>query len=572
MRRRALVYTVALVLLGTLPREAAHGGTAESIIKASGVKAGLCVHLGVTDGKLTAGLSSGGTFVVHGLAPDAAGVEKARAFIAARGVYGLVSVERSDMKRLPYAENLVNLVVVSGAGGQVSGEEIARVLAPGGVVLSRAPLPDTRHLKPGTSPLAAWKKAVKPRPAEMGEWTHALHAADCNPVSDDMLVGPAVRVRWLDGPRWGKHGSGVGGWVSSGGRIFYVFHPKRYGHAGGRQLVARDAFNGRLLWSRPMDWKYVRNGRMQLLRPNKHHLVAVGERVYAVLENRGNLLALDAATGETVHTYEDIKGPGEFLLHEGKLLVTTGKEVRAVEPGSGKVLWRASASGKICVGEGKVFAEHYAGKGQHQLTCLGLADGEQVWQHTAAPRNSGSFHHFYYRGAVVLTDRKTIDGYSAADGEKMWSFAAVQAMRGSIHEVVYGARGLVWTHAYFDGNSKSNYKSAWFGLDPKTGEVKKRFVDKDPQAVVHDRHKCCPDHATEKYFLYGTCNYVDTLTGETIRYRGTRTTCGSGFFPANGMSYFTPFACGCASWMRGFRAMAPAAAKKLPESPDGSRL
>jgi outer membrane protein assembly factor BamB len=559
----------------------AHAGetAAAEIIKASGVRAGLCVHLGVSDGKLTAELSAGGKFVVHGLATDAASVEKARKYIRSAKVYGKVAVERGNLKKLPYADDLVNLVVADSLpallGKGLTLKEVGRVLAPKGVLCFGGKL-DAGKLKAagfeGVKSSGTWTVATKSRPAGMDEWTHPFYGPAANPVSRDKLVALPARVRWVDGPLWGRHGSGVGAWAAAGGRVFCVFDRKRYSYMGGRELMARDAFNGLVLWTRALDWHHTKNGRMQTLRTNKRHLVALGDRVYTVLKYRGPLLALDAATGKTVHTYEDINNPVEFLLHEGKLLVAMGREVRAVEPASGKLLWKAAARGAIAAGEGRVFAQTYAGHGKHLLTCLSLADGKQLWQHSAAPRNSGSFHHLYYKGTVVLTDRKTIDGYSAKDGRKLWSFAARQALRGSIHEIVYGARGLIWTHAYFAGKSKSDHKTAWFGLDPKTGDVKKRFDDKNPKKVIHDRHKCCPDHATEKYFLYGTCNFVDTTTGETLRFRGTRTTCGSGFFPANGMSYFTPFACGCASFMRGFRAMAPAPKHKLVEVPDASRL
>jgi len=53
--------------LGAEP--AARDGTlAEEVLKASGTKAGLAVHLGVTDGRLTAELAANGKFLVHGLA------------------------------------------------------------------------------------------------------------------------------------------------------------------------------------------------------------------------------------------------------------------------------------------------------------------------------------------------------------------------------------------------------------------------------------------------------------------------------------------------------------------------
>ena len=82
---------------------------AEAIIRSAGVKTGLCVHVGVSDGRLTAALAEVSPFLVHGLAPDAVALETARAHIPQRGIYGRVSIEHGSFARLPYADNLVNL-------------------------------------------------------------------------------------------------------------------------------------------------------------------------------------------------------------------------------------------------------------------------------------------------------------------------------------------------------------------------------------------------------------------------------------------------------------------------------
>ena len=60
--------------------------------------------------------------------------EKARAYLQSRGVYGEVSVDRLSGNRLPYVDNLVNLIVVSDFG-EVSTREAHRALCPGGVLM-----------------------------------------------------------------------------------------------------------------------------------------------------------------------------------------------------------------------------------------------------------------------------------------------------------------------------------------------------------------------------------------------------------------------------------------------------
>ena len=82
---------------------------AQQILAATGVKGGLVVHLGCGDGKLTAALGRGGSYVVQGLDADKQAVGMARKNIEALGLYGKVSAELLSGDRLPYLDNLVNL-------------------------------------------------------------------------------------------------------------------------------------------------------------------------------------------------------------------------------------------------------------------------------------------------------------------------------------------------------------------------------------------------------------------------------------------------------------------------------
>jgi len=126
---------------------------AREILEQSGIQGGLIVHVGCGDGTLTVALRAADNFVVQGLEVDPAKAAQARAHIRSKGIYGPVSVARWDGRTLPYADNLVNLVVVSGVGVQVSVDELARILAPGGALLVQQGfgIPETRNLKPPPS-------------------------------------------------------------------------------------------------------------------------------------------------------------------------------------------------------------------------------------------------------------------------------------------------------------------------------------------------------------------------------------------------------------------------------------
>ena len=137
------------ICLSAEPSDADPGDLARRLFADAGFRGGLIAHVGCSDGRLTAALRAGDGYLVHGLDTDAQKVKRAREHIAARGVYGKVSVDRWDGRHLPYVDNLVRLLVAEDLG-ELPIDEITRVLSPGGVAYMK---------KDGT-----WTKIVKPWP------------------------------------------------------------------------------------------------------------------------------------------------------------------------------------------------------------------------------------------------------------------------------------------------------------------------------------------------------------------------------------------------------------------------
>ena len=145
---------------------------------------------------------------------------------------------------MPYADNLVNLLVAERLG-PLSMQEILRVLVPRGTALIRQD--------------GGWQRIDKPWPKEMDEWTHWLHGPNGNAVAQDRLVGPPRGLQWIAGPLWSRHHNtvpSVTAQVSANGRLFYIVDKapaSMHGSAPDKWvLVARDGFNGLLLWQRPI--------------------------------------------------------------------------------------------------------------------------------------------------------------------------------------------------------------------------------------------------------------------------------------------------------------------------------
>ncbi len=561
------------------------GDQARRLLELSGVKGGLVVHVGCGDGRLTAALRASPAFLVHGLDRDPANVRKARAHIRSLGLYGPVSAEAWNGGRLPYADNLVALIVASDPG-DLADAEAMRVLRPGGVVCTR----DNGQ----------WKKVVKPWPQEIDQWTHWLHDASNNAVAQDRVVGPPRSTQWVAGPRWQRHhefNTGTTAFVSAGGRIFYTQDEAPATAAGlpdRWMLVAREAFSGVLLWKRPMGlwgWKAWSTrqpgGRFNLPLHVPKRLVAVGERVYVTLGFNAPVSELDAATGKTLRVFANTKYTDEILYRDGLLVLAVNKapqkpgrirdkppvkkEVVAINARSGRVLWRrgdyVGISTKsdvferitelcLTVGDGRVFLVE-----EDAVVCLDLATGREMWRSPRPEKHTRQGHIPYkpynlctlvtWRDVVLFAQaeepytRKTwnrgvkvlLTGLSASAGKRLWARECSKWGPG-VQPDVFVIDGLVWTHA--------PDALAVIAIDPHTGEVKRRLSTKEAFNEVH-HHRCFRNKATVRYLLTARrgIEFTDLASGSSLKHHWVRGACRYGILPANGLVYVPPHPCQC---------------------------
>ncbi|HRH96928.1 MAG TPA: PQQ-binding-like beta-propeller repeat protein, partial [Prosthecobacter sp.] len=337
---------------------------AADLISQSGVKGGIVVHVGCGDASTTQGLRANDSYQVQGLTQDADKVSALRETLHKAGVSGAVAVDAWDGKHLPYIENYVNLLVVEDAAS-VSKEEIDRVLTPLGVAM----------VKKG----GAWEKIVKPWPKEMDEWTHYAYDSKGNPTSKDYLVGPPNRMQWVGNPRWSRHHdrmSSVSAKVSSGGRIYYIIDegsritiltPPKW------TLVARDAFNGTILWKKPIpEWSThlwpLKSGPTQLTR----RLVSIGDKVYVTLGITAPIVCLDGATGKVIREYPQTAGTEEILYRNGTLYALVNKEA-----------WRLNQEFAVKAQSDQKRVEtefNWDGKPKH-LVAVDAESGKLLWEH-----------------------------------------------------------------------------------------------------------------------------------------------------------------------------------------------
>jgi len=333
---------------------------------------GICVVMGDDVSELALAISEQGQFVVQALVPDKAALGKARLAIRSSGKYGPVSVDCSTYDYLPYAENLINLIVVddypNAAAKGLAIDEVFRVLAPLGAAyfgLAESLTAELTESGFAVSRVGAWVKAVKPWPKEIDEWTHNLHDADGNPVANDRVVAPPKHYQWISGPTWlrsHESDSSVRTIVTSRGRLFYIADEAPISLPGDHDLpdkwflVARDAFNGVPLWKVPIqDWGW-RAWKPSWFTPRpggiplniEKRLVAIDDKVYVTLGYRAPVSELDAKTGKILKTYDGTARTAEILYRDGLLILTILEEDRArvkvVDAQSGNTLWTSKNS------------------------------------------------------------------------------------------------------------------------------------------------------------------------------------------------------------------------------------
>jgi len=539
------------------------GALARKILDQSGVRGGIIVHLGCGDGKLTTALRAGDGYAVQGLEADSAKVGQARDYLKGRGLYGPVSVEQFSGATLPYTDNLINLIVVQDAG-QVTKDEVTRVLAPGGAACVQRG--------------AAWSVMRKPWPDEIDQWGHFLHDAGNNAVAKDSVVGPPRSLQWVAPPLWLRTHeipSGIQACVSSGGRLYYLFDEGLIGIADERlpdrwSLLCRDAFNGKLLWRRPIDawgwrqwspnryegkdWTVLSGTRTDVPNENQRRIVADGDRLYATLGYRASMSILDGATGKVITGAEATQGTREILVSEGiAVAYTQGTNegpkagcLVAVDGRSGKVMWQKPI-GQIrplswAINNGRIV--YLSGK---RLAALRLKTGESLWTAQAgkiAPRTLVAVE-----DVIVMQDGRSVAAYDATKGELLWD-KTVPAIAGAEGEDLFVANGLVWRGILCvdeDGKPVNKSPNALaMGWDLRTGVEKKRILVKNLRSPEH-HHRCYRNKATTQYLIssYEGAEFLDFQGDNHGQNNWLRGACRYGMMPCNGMLYAPPDQCFC---------------------------
>ncbi len=570
MRFNILVLTILAIFGGGL-----YADSADDFIAGSGIKGGFVVHVGCGDGKLTAALRTSDAFIVHGLDTDRANVQKAREHILTGKYAGTVSVAEFDGKHLPYIDNMVNLIVCS-QKYDILREEILRVLCPGGVALLKD------------------EKITKSRPKSYDEWTHYLHDPYNNAVSKDSAIKPPIKhLQWKAGPMYSRHhdksATHLPALVSARGRVFYIIDngprasvlwPANF------QLIARDAFNGVVLWQKDIEqWiDHLAYGVKKGPAVNTRRLVVIGDHVYVTLGVFAPVTKLDARTGKVIKVYKGTEKTEEILVKDGVLymiinpsvsdkapnkhwlLEQNPKKVMAVKESDGTILWQNELSwiapSTLTVGRNNV----YLCNGP-QIIAYNQETGKELWKSQQLPWREQMPTYFAptmvaVPGAVLYVGGENWHEHAGSKGlmtcldgqtgKIKWQQPHLPSGYQSPQDVfVIGNR--VWCGSL---NSKpGEFDTKYPEVSPSTGEfISYNLETGEPEKTIPRgadcywfHHRCHRAKATENFFLTSRTGIemINTRTGKWSLHHWIRGACLYGIMPANGLIYAPPHPCAC---------------------------
>lgn len=607
---RRFKHIARVVALAACLTHAAFGADLAEPIREAGITGGIVVQIGSDDLSLR---SLGDRFHVRLLMPDEAAATAAQAAIDQADLQGRFTVSVWNGGALPFADRVVNAMIVQSSTFKVQHEEIERVLTPRGLLFNQ----QSSIRNP---------QFIAPFPDGLDDWTHFLYDASGNAVSRDREVSYPRSFRWWAPPvhlRSHNFGASFAGLISGGGRVFYILDEGTYlAQLGGLterwSLVARDGFNGALLWKRKLDgygepfFEEVMNNKIWRtpLSLNRRAVFSNGRLLACLSYRDAPLSILDPATGETIKevslggSADEIvaegslavcrvrnkiaKGDGSFdpddkknflrnKLEKGKDRASSddaktemgwlyyqaqtqqgGEKVVAVDTAAGKVLWEYFVDGiahqTLAMADGKVAFHDYSA-----LHVLDAATGKSVWKYDSPVRKTLRYGMRGILGNLLIKDGKILwtsnftgGGVclSLADGEVLWTDESLGATGGfGFPTAQRVVNDIIWRDGGARAISFKDGSSADVSLD--IGDMLKR-----------GHHvRCHSGRATERYIIYPMrgLEFVDLQGDNHMVCDWLRGACSYGIMPAYGLTYITPDPCSCYAGARtvGFFALAP---------------
>jgi outer membrane protein assembly factor BamB len=590
--RRALFAIVLSTCAASLARAADVDLVASGLVEAGGQQRGVCAVIVENDaGGLPVSLAAASELLVHVRCSDAAAVNAIRNKANAAG-FGIdrLAVEHGSLDRLPYAENIIDVIIVPQwrAATGPSASEILRVLRPRGTALvagdelpaltraaSEAP-GGAEAVAPLTIDGQQWVRFAKPPLAGAGEWSHWEHGPDNNPVSEDAIIKFPYMTQYLQEPFYIAMPSIT---TAAGGRTFlaigHIAHHRREWDQM-TKLIARNGYNGTVLWERKLPEGYL---------VHRSAFIATDDAFYMIDGNRA--LLLDSQTGAERGEIRIPGVPGDWkwmVLRDGVLYVLAGKkdapaEITKGDREFGGWSWADLSQGyyeqpRVPWGFGNVLAAYDIEKREllwkhteeekpidsralsmgadrigiycpeQHLRCLELATGKVLWTNsdrqvldlieepgkglTSTPGFRSACMTLYTPDAMIIQGQtqQNVVAISTADGYLLWKKPKVTNNPNAI---------------YVDGKVILGVgpQGTHVALDPVSGEI---VEDLKFRKTACTRLTACSD----SFFVRGEGTLrFDRVSKQVLIDGAARPACNDGALPANGLLYLGPWQCDC---------------------------
>jgi outer membrane protein assembly factor BamB len=539
----------------------------QAIVRQLDSSRGICAVVGDREGRQAIALARASELTVYVQLDNAGDVVAARRAAEAAGFLNRrVYVEQGSRARLHLADNLADLVVLLGdALGHTPHAEVLRVLRPGG------------------KGLLGQETITKPMPAGVDQWSHPYHGPDNNPQSTDQVARAPYLTQFLAEPYYGPMPEVT---VISGGRMFKAFGSRAFLRPQWpvlNTLMAFNAYNGTLLWQRPLDPDFM---------IHRNTMIATPDTLY--LGDATSCKLLDAATGavkDEIKVPEDLgDGPvWKWMALEGGVLFALvgekeppgdalkgpgfrgagwpwwkidqyawgfGRTIVAIDPASKKILWQHRESDPLdtramCLkGERLFFYSH-----RKFLGCLNTKTGETVWKTSdSAVLDAIGEHHpaqFPATGFATSAYAKCSDDAIYFAGPTRTKLVAVSARDGKLlWQYPQGAFQLVLRDntLYALGANQPSQK-----FSPLTGEV----LGSLPNRAGCTRATGTVDRIFVRGGGDGTFSW-DTSSEKLYPLSPMRPACHDGVIAAGGQLYWGPWMCGCNLSLIGIVCLGPA--------------
>lgn len=528
--KKILVLWLVMGLLFTYSRGYGQSTAEEAkvLLEKVGFKSGLCLIVGAKDLKLTSSIAKNSDLYIQVLQSDFKianqwGIEVATSINREK-----IGIRNSSFDLDTYGSDLFNLIIMEDISGleKIKLKDLMRLVVPKGVIVFRK-LPsgyeeEAAKLKMDGIAISSFAKAFL-KPDAQPEWK----------VCDSF--------KWRAGPR-AQHSTGWSSLKVADGKFFYrekMEVPFTLDKATG-QFFARDAYNGRVLWSfKENDWH-----------GGPRPIAYAKGRIFLPVNNK--LVCLDANTGNQL--FELIGG-----------------------------LEKTWSLNRLEVVDNMIIAQ-----GEIGFRAFSVDDGKEIWVRRNAGRNW-----LNYQDKLIISNKGVIEAYSVKEPSKLlWKvdqaaftmiasekFLHVNAKERNLPEIVtldINTGASIWTYNVPDPGKKRIFKFDFYEdkfyiysysayenkeqdlwitrLDLNTGKLESE--DCGPKGA-DPFNMCAPlIHKVGKYVVYFFSIWVDLKDNSRIFPYLAHPSCHFGTIFENGLMYNFPSR--KVGPLQGLTAMAPA--------------